>query len=316
MRVIFAGTPEFSVPALEALLAADHEVVAVYTQPDRRSGRGRKTRSGPVKLCAEKHALVIEQPVSLKDAAARIKEFSADVMVVAAYGIILPPEILKIPKYGCINIHASLLPRWRGAAPIHRAIESGDTESGITIMQMDAGLDSGDILATYPVYIEASDTSNSLHDRLAQTGATAITDVLDSLDHYQNNAVPQQEELVCYAKKISSDEANIDWTESCEVLERRIRAFNPWPGTLTWYKGIKLRIWHAICDELSDQHEPGVILSADKSGIRVACGKGILKILTLQRPGGKPLGYKDFLNGMPLDIDSSLGPAIDGSTQR
>jgi len=311
MRVIFAGTPEFSVPALQSLLAAGHEVVAVYTQPDRQAGRGRKTRSGPVKLCAEKHALLIEQPVTLKDAAKRMKELSADIMVVVAYGIILPPEILQIPKYGCLNIHASLLPRWRGAAPIHRAIEAGDTKSGITIMQMDAGLDTGDILATYPVIIEPSDTGESLHDRLADTGATAITEVLANLDHFQKNAVPQQEELASYARKISSDEASIDWAETCERLEQRIRAFNPWPGSQTWYKGIKLRIWDAICDDATHQSEPGVILSADKSGISVACGKGVLKILILQRSGGKPLAYKDFLNGMPLDAGTLLGPAND-----
>ena len=315
MRVIFAGTPEFSVPALEALIDAGHDVVAVYTQPDRQSGRGRKKRPSPVKLYAQNHGLVVEQPTTRKGAAERMKEFSADVMVVVAYGVILPADILQIPRYGCLNIHASLLPRWRGAAPIQRAIEAGDTESGITIMQMDAGLDTGEILASYPVNIKPSDTAESLHDRLALTGAFAITDVLANLSQYQENSTPQQTELATYAKKVCRDEANIDWTESCEVLERRIRAFNQWPGTLTWYKGIKLRIWHAICDGLSHQPEPGVILSADKSGIRVACGKGILKILTLQRPGGKALGYKDFLNGMPLDIDSRLGPA-DGSTER
>lgn len=312
MRVIFAGTPEFSVPALEALIAAGHEVVAVYTQPDRQAGRGRKTRPGPVKLCAEKHHLAIEQPTNLKAAAARIKEFSADIMVVVAYGIILPSEILQIPTYGCLNIHASLLPRWRGAAPIHRAIEAGDTETGITIMQMDAGLDTGDILASYPVTIEPSDTGASLHDRLANTGATAITDVLARLDHYRNGAAPQQEELACYAKKISTDEANIDWAEYCDLLEKRIRAFNPWPGSQTWYKGMKLRIWQAACNDVDHQSEPGVILSADKSGITVACGKGTLKILELQRPGGKPLNYADFLNGMPLDTGTRLGPSTGG----
>jgi len=312
MRVIFAGTPEFSVPALEALIAAGHEIVAVYTQPDRQAGRGRKTRPGPVKLCAEKHGLIIEQPASLKDAAVRMKEFSADIMVVVAYGIILPDEILRIPKHGCLNIHASLLPRWRGAAPIQRAIEAGDTESGITIMQMDAGLDTGDILATYPVNIEPSETGESLHDRLAATGATAITDVLANLDHYQKNAVPQQSELSSYAKKISTGEANIDWTENCQVLEHRIRAFNPWPGSQAWYKGSKLRIWHAICEEASRQSEPGVILSADKSGIRVACGKGVLNILTLQRPGGKPLSSIDFLNGMKLETGIKLETASGG----
>jgi len=315
MRVIFAGTPEFSVPALEALITAGHEVVAVYTQPDRQSGRGRKTRPGPVKICAQSHGLVIEQPATMKGATARMKEFSADVMVVVAYGIILPQEILQIPRYGCLNIHASLLPRWRGAAPIHRAIEAGDKETGITIMQMDAGLDTGDILATFPVNINKTDTGEVLHDRLAAIGASAITEVLSRLQQYQEASTPQQSELASYAKKITRDEANIDWSENCNLLERRIRAFNPWPGSQTWYKDTKLRIWQAECSNESRQSDPGVILSADKSGIRVACGKGILQIHTLQRPGGKPLRAVDFLNGMSLETGTKLGPTANDQTQ-
>jgi methionyl-tRNA formyltransferase len=311
MRVIFAGTPDFSVGALEALLAAGHKVVAVYTQPDRQAGRGRKARPGPVKLCAEKHDLVIEQPSTLKNAAARMKEFSADVMVVVAYGILLPPEILQIPRFGCLNIHASLLPRWRGAAPIHRSIEAGDIETGITIMQMDTGLDTGDILATYPVKIETSDTAEHLHDRLALVGAKAINDVLAKLDLFQKMPTPQQQELATYAKKITRNEANIEWSENCELIERRIRAFNPWPGSQTWYKGVKLRIWQAECNKLAHQFDPGTILSADKSGIVVACGRGSLKILEIQRAGGKKLSAADFLNGMSLDAGLKLEMAAD-----
>lgn len=311
MRVIFAGTPDFSVAALEALLAAGHEIVAVYTQPDRQSGRGRKTRPGPVKLCAQQHELVIEQPATMKDAAARMREFSADIMVVVAYGILLPPEILQIPKFGCLNIHASLLPRWRGAAPIHRAIERGDSESGITIMQMDAGLDTGDILATFPVDIEASDTSENLHDRLTLVGANAINEVLRKLDYYQSSPAPQQQELVTYAKKINRDEANINWQENCELLERRIRAFTPWPGSQTWYQGTKLRIWQAMCSDEAHQSTPGTILSADKSGIKIACGKGCLQIVKLQRAGGKSLPAADFLNGMPLETGLMLETTTD-----
>lgn len=311
MRVIFAGTPEFSVPSLEALISAGHDIVAVYTQPDRQAGRGRKTRPSPVKLCAQKHAIKIEQPVTMKDAAAKMKAFTADVMVVVAYGIILPPEILQIPKYGCLNIHASLLPRWRGAAPIHRAIEAGDTESGITIMQMDAGLDTGDILATYPVSILPSDTAETLHDKLASTGASAISDVLASLDSYQQSANPQQAELASYARKISRAESSINWNENCKLIQRRIRAFNPWPGSETWYKEIKLRIWQSECENETHQYEPGVIISADKSAIRVACREGILRILVLQRPGGKALGVADFLNGMKLDAGTRLENAND-----
>ncbi len=306
MRIIFAGTPEFSVPTLQALLAAGYNVVAVYTQPDRPAGRGKKTRLSPIKQCARKHGLVIEQPSTLKDATKKMKTFSADVMVVVAYGLLLPPRILQIPVYGCLNIHASLLPRWRGAAPIHRAIEAGDKETGITIMQMDSGLDTGDILAQYPVIIEQTDTTKQLHDRLADTGAMAITDVLSNLAYYQKNAISQQNELSSYAKKVSKEESDIDWTEDCEVIERRIRSFNPWPGTQTRYKGIKLRVSQAECSFESLPAKPGTILSADKSGIRIACGKGMLCINKLQRPGGKVHDAADFLNGMQLDVGSIL----------
>jgi len=301
MRIIFAGTPEFSVPALEAILAAGFDVVAVYTQPDRQAGRGRKTRPGPIKQCALKHGLMIEQPATLKDAAIKMQAYSADVMVVVAYGLLLPPEILQIPHYGCLNIHASLLPRWRGAAPIHRAIEAGDKETGITIMQMDSGLDTGDILAQYPVIIEQADTGQQLHDRLAGAGAVAITDVLSDLAWYQKNAISQRDELSSYARKISKQESTIDWSEECGVIERRIRAFDPWPGTQTWYGRTRLRISQAQCCDESIPAEPGTLLSADKSGIRIACGKGVLLIKKLQRPGSKALSASDFLNGMQLD---------------
>ena len=311
MKIIFAGTPEFSVPALEALLAAGHEVVAVYTQPDRQAGRGRKTRAGPVKACAEKHGLAVEQPATLKNSIADIRNYAADVMVVVAYGIILPAEILVIPKHGCLNIHASLLPRWRGAAPIQRAIEAGDEETGITIMQMDEGLDTGDILALYPVVIEHTDSARSLHDKLAETGATAIVEVLGELDQYQNNATPQSPEDACYAKKITTSESIIDWAEDCAAIERRIRAFNPWPGTQTCYEGTRLRIWKAECKTAAHHSAPGTILTADRTGINVACGTGILKIHQLQRPGGKPLPVADFLNGMTLATGTKLSPAAD-----
>lgn len=301
MRIIFAGTPEFSVPALQALIAAEHDVVAVYTQPDRQAGRGMKTRSSPVKQIAEEFGLAIEQPATLKDAAAKIQSFEADVMVVVAYGLLLPSEILQIPEHGCLNIHASLLPRWRGAAPIHRAIEAGDKETGITIMQMDQGLDTGDILSQIRVEINQSATAQQLHDTLANIGAVAIIDALHNLNTYQENATAQKDKLSSYAKKISKQESNIDWTESCEVIERRIRAFTPWPGAQTWYKGIKLRISESECRDKTSSSKPGTILSVDKSGIRVACGKGVLRIDKVQRPGGKALRIADFLNGMPLE---------------
>ncbi len=307
MRLIFAGTPEFSVPALEAILVAGHEVVAVYTQPDRQAGRGRQTRPGPVKQCALDHGLLIEQPASLKNQAEIIKSYAADVMVVVAYGLMLPPDILGIPVHGCLNIHASLLPHWRGAAPIHRAIEAGDKETGITIMQMDAGLDTGDILAQYAVRIEKTDTSQQLHDRLAASGATAIVEVLSRLDYFQKNAVSQKGAASSYAKKISKQESNINWTESCETIERRIRAFHPWPGTQTVYQDTRLRLLEAECLPQHSAAKPGTILSADKSGICIACGTGALRITRLQRTGGKAMSASDFLNGMIVEPGSLLG---------
>ena len=309
MKVIFAGTPEFSVPALEALLAAGHDVVAVYTQPDRQAGRGQKTRAGPVKACAEKHGLAVEQPANLNNSIANLRNYAADIMVVVAYGIILPAEILEIPKHGCLNIHASLLPRWRGAAPIQRAIEAGDKETGITIMQMDKGLDTGDILALYPVAIEDADSARSLHDKLAETGATAIVEVLRELDQHQGKATPQSPEDASYARKITTSESTIDWSEDCAAIERRIRAFNPWPGTQTCYEGTRLRIWKAECETTIHHTAPGTILAADRTGIKVACGTGILKIHQLQRPGGKALPVADFLNGMTLATGKKLSSA-------
>lgn len=309
MKVIFAGTPEFSVPALEALLAAGHDIVAVYTQPDRQAGRGQKTRTGPVKACAEKHGLAVEQPANLKNSITDIRNYAADIMVVVAYGIILPPEILEIPRHGCLNIHASLLPRWRGAAPIQRAIEAGDRETGITIMQMDRGLDTGDILALYPVLIEHSDNAQSLHDKLAETGAAAIVEVLGKLNQYQDNATPQPPEHASYARKITTSESNIDWSEDCDTIERRIRAFNPWPGTQTSYEGTRLRIWKAECENTAHHTAPGTIIAADRTGINIACGTGSLKIHQLQRPGGKPLPAADFLNGMSLATGKKLSSA-------
>ncbi len=306
MRILFAGTPEFSVPSLQALTAAGHDVVAVYTQPDRQAGRGMKTRSSPIKQAAQDLGLTIEQPTSLKDGAAKMQSFSADVMVVVAYGLILPPEILQIPVHGCLNIHASFLPSWRGAAPIHRAIEAGDKETGITIMQMDEGLDTGDILSQIPVEITQSATGQQLHDKLANIGAVAIVDALHNLNTYQNNATAQEDHLSSYAKKISKLESNIDWSDRCEAIERRIRAFTPWPGTQTWYKGIKLRLSESECSDETSLSKPGTILSTDKSGIRIACGEGVLRVTRIQRPGGKALRIADFLNGMKLEAGTVL----------
>jgi len=299
LRIIFAGTPDFAAEALAALIDTSHEVVAVYTQPDRPAGRGRKLKPGPVKQLALQQQLPVLQPVSLKTAES-IEEFraiEADVMVVAAYGLLLPPEVLQIPRYGCLNIHASLLPRWRGAAPIQRAILAGDTQSGITIMQMDAGLDTGAMLLKKSCPITQEDTSASLHDRLATLGAQAIVEALNQLSDLK--ALPQDESQVTYASKLSKSEALIDWHRSAEVLDRLVRAFNPWPVAQTTANGQTLRIWAA--QPLTEQTEgsAGTVIRSEKQGIDVACGNGVLRITRLQPAGSTPMDAAAFLNGRP-----------------
>ncbi len=312
MRLIFAGTPEFAQTALAALHAAGHEIVLVLSQPDRPAGRGMKLQASPVKQWAVAHQVPVAQPRSLRldgkypeDAAAArdiLLAAKADAMIVAAYGLILPQWVLDLPPKGCLNIHASLLPRWRGAAPIHRAIEAGDTQTGITIMQMDAGLDTGDMLLVLPCAMAPNDTTAVLHDRLAALGGEAIVQALDSLDSLPHQ--PQPEEGVNYAHKIDKAEAALDWALSAEVLARRIRAFDPFPGMtvpLTTEAGSEtLKIWQAVAEPLASPAEPGTVLSADASGVRVACGEGQLCLTQLQRPGGKRLSAADFLRGCPL----------------
>ena len=312
MRLIFAGTPEFAQTALAALHAAGHEIVLVLSQPDRPAGRGMKLQASPVKQWALAHQVPVAQPRSLRldgkypeDAAAArdiLLAAKADAMIVAAYGLILPQWVLDLPPKGCLNIHASLLPRWRGAAPIHRAIEAGDTQTGITIMQMDAGLDTGDMLLVLPCAMAPNDTTAVLHDRLAALGGEAIVQALASLDSLPHQ--PQPEEGVNYAHKIDKAEAALDWALSAEVLARRIRAFDPFPGMtvpLTTEAGSEtLKIWQAVAEPLASPAEPGTVLSADASGVRVACGEGQLCLTQLQRPGGKRLSAADFLRGCPL----------------
>ena len=318
MRLIFAGTPEFAQTALAALHAAGHEIVLVLSQPDRPAGRGMKLQASPVKQWALAHQVPVAQPRSLRldgkypeDAAAArdtLLAAKADAMIVAAYGLILPQWVLDLPPKGCLNIHASLLPRWRGAAPIHRAIEAGDTQTGITIMQMDAGLDTGDMLLVLPCAIAPNDTTAVLHDRLADLGGEAIVQALDSLDSLPHQAQP--EEGVNYAHKIDKAEAALDWALSAEVLGRRIRAFDPFPGMtvpLTTEAGSEtLKIWQAVAEPLASPAEPGTVLSADASGVRVACGAGQLCLTQLQRPGGKRLSAADFLRGCPLQAGQRL----------
>jgi methionyl-tRNA formyltransferase len=318
MRLIFAGTPEFAQVAVAALHAAGHEIVLVLTQPDRPAGRGLKLQASPVKQWALEHQVPVAQPRSLRldgkypeDAmAARqiLLDAQADAMVVAAYGLILPQWTLDVPPRGCLNIHASLLPRWRGAAPIHRAIEAGDTQTGITIMQMDAGLDTGDMLLVRTEPIGPTDSTAVLHDRLAALGGEAVVQALADLGRLQRQRQPT--DGVNYAHKIEKSEAALDWALSAEVLARRIRAFDPFPGMtvpLTTSAGTEtLKLWQAVAEPLQSDAKPGSVLSADASGVRVACGEGQLCLTQLQRPGGKRLSAADFLRGCPLQAGQGL----------
>ena len=303
MRLIFAGTPEFAAQALDAILLAGHEVALVLTQPDRPSGRGMALRASPVKERALAAGIDVFQPPTLRDAAAqeRVRAVGAEAMVVAAYGLILPQVVLDMPRFGCINIHASLLPRWRGAAPIQRAILAGDAETGVCIMQMEAGLDTGPVLLSGKLPITADDTAASLHDRLAALGAGLIVDVLARLPM---PSCPQPEAGVTYAAKIEKGEAPLDWRLPASQLARQVRAFNPFPGALAGYQGNAIKVWNAHVFETAGM--PGSVLAADKSGIVVACGEGSLCLSELQKAGGKRLPAAQFLAGMPMEIGSAF----------
>ncbi len=314
MKVIFAGTPDFAATALAALHEAGFSIPLVLTQPDRPAGRGMQLQSSPVKQYALAHGMRVAQPVSLRlngkypeeaaNAHALLKNTEAQVMVVAAYGLILPASVLQLPPSGCINIHASLLPRWRGAAPIHRAIEAGDLETGITLMQMDEGLDTGPILVKESEPISTDDTTGALHDRLAALGGRMIVDALNRLAAGALPFTPQPEEGVTYAAKISKEEATLDFRLSAEQLVRRIRAFNPFPGALAKIGDTPLKIWRASVQASSGP--PGEILAADAHGILVACGEGALRLLELQKPGGKRHEAAQFLQGFPLEAGQAF----------
>ncbi len=302
LKIIFAGTPAFAASSLQALLNTEHDVLAVYTQPDRPAGRGRKLTASPVKALAQAHDLPVLQPVSLRDEQAqqRLADWQADVLVVVAYGLILPEPVLGAPRLGCINVHASLLPRWRGAAPIQRAILAGDEQTGVTIMQMDVGLDTGDMLHKVVCPIENTDTAESLHDKLATLGATALCDTLRLLA--DSTAVPekQNDAETSYAEKLQKAEAEIDWAQSAQVLSRTVRAFNPWPVAFTRVDDKNLRIWLAETMDESSDVTPGTVLAESREGIDVATGDGVLRIHQLQLPGGKALDAGQFLNAHSL----------------
>ena len=296
MRIVFAGTPEFAAEHLKALLGTQHQVIAVYTQPDRPAGRGHKLMPSPVKQLAVEHGIPVYQPATLRapEAQAELAALQPDLMVVVAYGLILPQVVLDTPRLGCINSHASLLPRWRGAAPIQRAVQAGDDESGVTVMQMEAGLDTGPMLLKVSTPIAPSDTGGSLHDRLAALGSQAVIQAVDALAAGTLTGEVQDDSLANYAHKLNKDEARIDWSRPAVELERLVRAFNPWPICHSTLNGEPLKVLAATLGEGSGQ--PGQILAASKDGLIVACGEGALRLTRLQLPGGKPLNFADLYN--------------------
>ncbi len=300
LRIAFAGTPSFAAIALDAIVKGGYSVGLVLTQPDRRAGRGMKLVQSAVKEFALANDLPLDQPVRLGTELerSRLIAYAPDVLVVAAYGLLLPAEVLALPRYGCINIHASLLPRWRGAAPIHRAIESGDSETGITIMQMDAGLDTGPILLQKSLPIAAEATLGSLYETLAVLGADCILEFLGKLVREQIHPRAQPEEGVTYASKVSRDEAQVDWSKPALELERKIRAFNPFPGTVFRYGTTEIKIWKASI--VREHGHPGEILAAGEQGIVVACGQDALQLTELQKAGSRRMDAIDFLRGFPL----------------
>ena len=318
MRLIFAGTPEFARVALERLHGSGFDIPLVLTQPDRPAGRGMKLQASPVKQFAQAHGIAVAQPRSLRldgkfpdDAAqarAAIEGARADAMVVAAYGLLLPPWVLAAPRLGCLNIHASLLPRWRGAAPIHRAIEAGDAETGITIMQMDAGLDTGDMLLVASLPIGMDDTTASLHDRLAQLGGELVVDALQQAGHGALRPTPQPADGVTYAHKIDKAESAVDWSLPAALIERRLRAFDPFPGASSDLGGETLKLWRGLVLPGRAAGEPGTIAQVGAAGIDVATGDGVLRLTQLQRSGGKRMAAADLLRGMDLAPGRQFAP--------
>ncbi|HFC8466645.1 TPA: methionyl-tRNA formyltransferase [Neisseria subflava] len=308
MKVIFAGTPDFAAAALKAIAAAGFEIPLVLTQPDRPKGRGMQLTASPVKQAALELGLTVAQPEKLRnnaEALQMLRDTGADVMVVAAYGLILPQDVLDTPKHGCLNIHASLLPRWRGAAPIQRAIEAGDAETGVCIMQMDIGLDTGDVVSEHRYAIQPTDTANEVHDALMEIGAAAVVADLQQLQSKGRlNAVKQPEEGVTYAQKLSKEEARIDWNESADIIERKIRAFNPVPAAWVEYQGKPMKIWRA--EVVAKQGKAGEVLSCTSDGLLVACGEHSLNITELQPSGSKRMSVQAFVAGRTIEVGTVL----------
>ena len=298
-RIAFAGTPDFAVPTLRTLLASEHELVGVWTQPDRPAGRGRQPRPSPVKAVAGAAGIPVHQPERLTSETERAPLVAAepDVLVVVAYGLLLPRAVLALPRQGCVNVHASLLPRWRGAAPIQRAVLAGDSETGVCLMRMDPGMDTGPVYACRRTAIGADDTAGTLHDRLADTGAALLADNLEGLVHGELEPTPQPEEGVTHAAKITKAEARLDWTQPAHALARQVAALNPWPVAEADWAGQRLRVWRAHPLAPGTTTEPGTVIAAGPEGLDVACGEGCLRITELQAPGGRPQAVASFLNG-------------------
>ena len=298
LRIVFAGTPDFAARHLAALLSSEHKVIAVYTQPDRPAGRGKKLTASPVKNIALENNIAVFQPENFKsdEAKQQLAELNADIMVVVAYGLLLPQVVLDTPKLGCINVHGSILPRWRGAAPIQRSIWAGDAETGVTIMQMDLGLDTGDMLKVAKLPIEADDTSASMYDKLAQLGPTALIECLSDIANSQVSPEKQDDALANYAKKLSKEEAKIDWSQDAEFIERCIRAFNPWPMSYFSIADNNIKVWRSRVEHITNNQTAGTILKADKTGIYVTTGKSVLVLEQIQIPGKKALSVQDVLN--------------------
>lgn len=302
LKIIYAGTPEFAVPALKALLQNGHQVVAVYTQPDRPAGRGRKLQASPVKSCALEHGVPVLQPENFKSAADldHLAGLQADLMIVAAYGLLLPPAVLAAPRLGCVNIHASLLPRWRGASPIQQAILAGDSHSGVTLMKMEQGLDSGDMIVSRGIEIDAGWSAGDLHDRLAPLGADLLMENIDDIEDALAGARVQDETKVTYAPRLVKQQAEVDWEKSLTQLLREVRAFNPWPVSYSAIDGQNLRLWRARAGEQEVAGEPGAVVGHDSNGVYVKCGDGIMQITELQFAGRNRCDAAQALNARDL----------------